>query len=145
MGGLIRRATDADIPAMVRMAGAFIAASGTGLPFDADYVAGSIRRHMVTPCTLALVLDVDGPHGMLCATVARSPLAPVTVADELAWWIDPAHRGRHALRMIDVYISWGVDMGCERVGMSALANTAVEKLYKRRGFEPAEAKYVKVF
>lgn len=145
MGGLIRRASRADVPDMVRMAGEFIAASGTGLPFVPEYVEGSIRRHMVTSGALALVLDDDGPRGMLCAIVSRSPLAPVTVAEELVWWIDPEYRGRSALAMLAAYEKWAVGMGCDRAAMVALAETKTASLYSRRGFRPAEMRHVKVF
>lgn len=139
---MIRPATSADIPAMVRMGGDFIAASGTGLPFDPDYVASSLRIHLGTGGRFAVVLDVDGEaRGMLCAMAHRSPLAPVAVAQELIFWIDPEHRGRHALRMIEAYVEWAKAQGCERVTLMSLASKPMGRLYALEGFIPAENVY----
>lgn len=144
MGSVIREARPGDIPSMVRMAGLFIAASGTDLPFDPVYVDNSIRAHMVRPHALSLVLDVGGEaRGMLCAAAARSPLAPITIADELVWWIDVECRGRAAMKMLREYEAWARRMGCVRVGMSALPNTHIAKIYERMGYAPAEVHYSK--
>lgn len=141
---LIRKAERRDIPEMVRMAGEFVAASGTGLPFDPDYVADSIRAHMVNSATLSLILDVDGSaRGMLCAVAAWSPLAPVMIADEIAWWIDPVHRGRHAAAMLNAYEKWAVRTGCDYLGMVALAGSRTDVIYRRAGYALIETRHVK--
>lgn len=143
-GELIREADHKDIPALVRMAGDFLAASGTGLPFDPDYVAGALRQHLATPARLTLVLDVDGPRGMLCAAAQRSPLAPVAIAEEIVFWIDPAHRGRSALAMLKDYAAWAKETGCERATMIGLASMkSVDRLYRLAGFEPLENTYAR--
>lgn len=141
---MIRAADHSDIPALARMARDFIKASGTGLPFDADYVDGALRQHLATPARLTLVLDVDGPRGMLCAAAQRSPLAPVAIAEELVFWIDPAHRGRAALAMLKAYSAWAKEMGCERATMVGLASMkSVDRFYRLAGFEPLENTYAR--
>lgn len=143
---MIRQATGADVPAMVRMAGDFIAASGTGLPFDAEYVESSLRIHLGTGGRFTVVLDVDGEaRGMLCAMASRSTLAPVAVATELVFWIDPECRGRAAMEMIQAYSDWAQAAGCMSAAMVSLPGRSLERLYSMAGFAPAETTHSKVF
>ncbi|TYB83974.1 GNAT family N-acetyltransferase [Oceaniovalibus sp. ACAM 378] len=142
---MIRRAVAGDILAMVRMAGDFIASADLAIPFDPDYLTASLRAHLAATDRLALVLDRNGAaRGMLCAAASRSPLAPVAVATELAFWIDPDCRGRAALELLHQYIAWARDLGCSHASMMALPGRSLERLYGAAGFLPAEMTYSKV-
>jgi len=141
---MIRAATARDLPALVRMAGDFIAATATGLPFDADYLDSSFRAMIAAPDRLVLVLDINGACGVLCAAAARSPWAPVAIASEMGFWIDPPHRGRWGLRLLHAYLDWARGMGCGRAGMVAFANNPLDRLYQKAGFRLSELTYDRV-
>lgn len=72
---------------------------------------------------------------------ARSPWAETLVADELVWWIDPARRGRWALRMIEDFEAWAGRVGAGVVGLSS-TGADLGPLYTRRGYLRAETKYL---
>lgn len=123
---------------MVRMAGDFIAALPTGLQFDANYLAGSFRAHVAGNGALTLLLDVDGAAvGMLMARAVRSPWVPITIAEELVFWIDPKHRGRAAFRMLARFDQWARDMECKVCVMTAFDDPRMARIYRRFGFAPA--------
>ena len=141
---MIRNATAADVPAMVEMAREFIAASGSDIVFDADYLGGSFRSMLADGTKLVLVLDLGQVRGMLCAGVSRSPWEPIGQASELLFWIDPQSRGRHARAMLEAYIDWARGMGCKRASMVGLtALTSTDSLYRKAGFEPTETNYMR--
>ncbi len=127
------------------MAGAFIEASNVGLPFDGHYLRSSFAAQIAAPDRLVLVLDAGGAHGVLCAVVSRSVWAPVPIASELLFWIDPDHRGKWALPMLRTYVEWARGIGCTRAGMVALADNPMAALYRRAGFSPSEITYSQVF
>ena len=129
----IRLATMQDRFAMVRMGKAFLAASGLPLPSDPAHMEATAKAHIAGGDRAAWVLEADGGvHGMLLAIVGPSPLAPVRVADEVCWWIDPPWRGQGAA-MLDVYEAWAVEQGATVAAMHA-PDDRVARLYARRGY-----------
>jgi hypothetical protein len=78
------------------------------------------------------------------ATASEHPFGPVWLARETVWWIDPAHRGSAAVRMLSEYEAWAAEQGCLFVGMAGMGDDpAVGKLYQRRGYRRAETHYLK--
>jgi len=140
----VRRAAPADRIALVRMARDFLAASGLGLPFDPAWVERSAYAHIAGGDRVALVLEAGGrARGMLAGAVAQSPLAPVTVAEEIAWWIDPEARSLAAARaMLAAFEAWARDRGAAVIGLATLDGRA-GPLYRRAGYAPAEARWMK--
>ena len=141
---MIRRAVADDRPDMVRMGRDFVRHSGLSLPFDAAWADRSLAGHMEHSDRLALVLELRGAvRGMLCAAQVQSPLAPVRVASELVFWIDPPERGRFAVEMIRAYEAWAVEQGCCLASMATVGAKRADALYQRCGFVPAERHFVK--
>jgi GNAT superfamily N-acetyltransferase len=140
---LIRSASTADILEMLRMGRAFVE-TGVDIPFDPAYAQASLRGHLEAEGRLSLVLDLKGKtRGMLCAAWVPSPLAPVRIATELVFWIDPEARGRWAVSFIRAYEAWARDAGCSHVSLIARARTTAGQLYERLGYEPAEQTFSK--
>jgi len=138
-----RVAVPTDRFAMVRMGKDFLRESTLPLPEDPGYMSRTVSLYMELPNCLALVLDVDGAvKGMLLAAVDDSPLAPVKMAKETVWWVDPGARG-HGGRMLDCFEEWAKDRGASLVAMSAL-DRRVGVLYKRRFYKEADTSYYKV-
>lgn len=130
---IVRAATLRDRFAMIRMAKAFLAESGLPLPCDPAHMEATGRRFIEDADKLALVMERDGRVlGMLLAGVATSALAPVKIADELVWWVEPAARG-HGVRLLRAYEAWARDQGARIVGMHA-PDDEVAELYRRRGY-----------
>lgn len=146
LGGqeLIRLASDDDRPQMLRMARDFVSASGLDLPFHAAYVSQSLAAQISAPDRLALVLDLDGVvQGMLCAAHAQSPLAPVRVATELVFWVDPIARGPWAKEMIARYETWARSECCQMISLATIGDRGADLLYRRAGYQPAERHFMK--
>ncbi len=119
--------------------------TGFTFPFVAAYAARLFAAHLSTPDALCLVLDVDGvAQGVLMASAAEHPFGPVRLARETVWWIDPAHRGSAAVRMLDAYEDWARDRDCSFIGMAGMGEDPdVGRLYRRRGYGVAETHFLK--
>lgn len=145
---MIRRARMGDRFAMVRMARDFMEESGLQLPFDPAWAEAAAKAWIADTDKLALVLDLDGVCGMLCAAHVPSPLAPVRVASEQVFWLDHSARGRAAMRhagaLLRAYRDWAEAEGCRIMGMAALTGQRTGALYERHGFTAAETYYMRV-
>lgn len=121
----------------------FHGAAGLPFSFSAPWAAGLFDTHRA-PDRLALVLDIDGrASGVLLAVAGQSPLGPFRIAQELAWWIDPAHRG-HGTAMLDAYEAWAAANRCAYVGVASLAAfPRTDAIYERRGYSRAETHFLK--
>lgn len=146
MSGLeIRPAREIERFEILAMCRDFHTASGIPLAFDPAYASLSVADFIADPAKLALVLVSDGMlGGILAASVTPSPLSPVLLAQEVIWWIAPALRGRAALPMLRAYDDWARGMGCAAVGVSALNDPRVARLFGRAGFDLIENKFLKV-
>lgn len=142
---MIRPAVDSDRMRVLSMAKAFHAASGLNIPFSPAMADTLFRLSLQDDDRLCLILEDDGTaRGVLAAFAGIHALAPIKVASEIVWWIDPAYRGRDALKMLNAYELWASERGCSFVSMVGLgAYPAPATLYERRGYEPVECHYLK--
>lgn len=118
--------------------------TGFTFPFDPAYAERLFLLHLRRR-TLAIVHDIAGTaQGVLMAIAAEHPFGPVWLARETVWWIDPAHRGSAAPRMLDAYEKWAATQGCQFAGMAGMGDDpAVGALYQRRGYARAETHFLK--
>lgn len=121
--------------------------SGFTFPFDPAYAARLFLVHLDAKDRYCGVLDLHGrAEGLLLAVAFEHPFGPVRMAKETVWWIDPAHRGRSAIAMLDHYEAWARGIGCSFVGMAGMGDDPeVGKLYRRRGYSVAETCFLKAF
>lgn len=119
--------------------------TGFLFPFDPAYADKLFRSHLDQPRACCFVHDVDGAaQGVLMAAAGEHPFGPVLLAGETVWFIDPAHRGTAAVRMLDAYERWAQSLGCAFIGMAGMgADPDVAKLYLRRGYRVAETHFLK--
>lgn len=137
----IRQAVLADRFQMIRLGRKFLEASGEALPFDPAYAENTAKLYIGDDDRLALVMDAGaGPVGLLLAFVCWHELAPLRVAQERLWWIEPAYRG-HGRLMIDAYRAWAQERGADLFGLSA-RDERVGRLYGRLGLKPAESSWM---
>lgn len=126
-------------PSTVRLLLDFHAA--TGLPFPAT--AQWADRLYQTARTDPNWLCVERPGGVLLAVMGPSLLGPFKVAQEVAWWVDPAHRG-NSIGMLRAYEQWAISKGVFAIEMKSLAVFPdTERLYERMGYAPLETSWVK--
>lgn len=145
----VRKATLADVPAVVRMSASFYATTSYAgwADFNPDTVeklAESLARDH-----LLLVADHDGEVvGMVGLYVAPFMFnADKRAAYEVVWWVDPAGRstgaGKALLGAIEPACK---EAGCHAIQMVHLANSPPQAamLYERAGYANTESSYTKV-
>lgn len=123
----------------------FDGGEGFVFPFDVVYAARLFVAHLQAPRSYCLVHEVSGrAQGVLLAIAYEHPFGPVWLARETVWWIDPAHRGRAAMAMLDAYEAWAKQQGCAFAGMAGMGDDPdVARLYLRRGYRRAETHFLK--
>jgi len=82
--------------------------------------------------------------GMLAGIIAPHPMHGEMHADEVAWWVEPEHRGgRAAYRMLRSFEEWARQNGAIVVKMVAPTGSAVGGFYQRLGYSPVECMFAK--
>ncbi len=141
---IVRDATLKDCPRMVRLGLAFRAAAMPDIPFDPAYADAIARQHILADDRVALVLeDATGPGvvGLLLGRIGRHDLAPVSFAQEVLWWIEPAHRG-HGRQMLEAFERWARERDAAFVGMVG-RDERTGRFYQRAGYQPVERGFLK--
>ena len=94
-----------------------------------------------------IVTHDDEVVGALIAVMSDIPINDLIFAQELMFWIDPEHRtGRTAFKLVDEYVEWSTNAGCNFIRLSELDNVLGGRagvLFKRKGFEPTETAYIR--
>lgn len=141
---MIRHAVAADKAALIGMARNFHAAAPelAAHPFCALTAARTAHAHIGQPGALALVLDLGGVVGALLAHVQGLPFSAAKVTREVAFWVEPAARGRWGVAMVRAYENWAQSQGAALIGLACLDDRA-EALFHRLGFARAETMMVK--
>ncbi len=141
---VVRRGKITDRANVVGLLRNFHTASAMPFPFSAPWAAGLFQAHCEQPDKAAFILDVDGAAvGVLLATSGNSPLGPFRIAQELAWWVAPEHRGMSG-GMLDAYEAWAAERRCAFVGVASLAAfLRASLIYERRGYSQAETHFIK--
>lgn len=136
----VRRASEADRLAVIRLMKDAHSAAGFAFPFSAPHISLMLDAHMSD----GLVLVTGKPaRGVLMAMTFDHPFGAGKWAKETVWYIAPSARGRAALPMLDAYEAWAREQGCVVIGMASLATNDVSRIYERRGYAPAETHFVK--
>jgi GNAT superfamily N-acetyltransferase len=146
---IIRQATHEDIPRIVEMGRAFYAASGYEAiaPASIPSIAGLAIVTMEQGVMLVAESD-DRVVGMASLFLEPFTFNPeVTVASELAWWIDPDHRGGTlAVRMLHAIGEACQSKGVKVIRMAALESSPpqVAGLYGRAGYVRSDSHYMRI-
>lgn len=135
---MIRQATLEDVPALVAMGGRFIAGSTyAGRLGDSPEARASLMCRLIEDdAGLLLVLDRDGPRGMIGMVLYPHPISGETVAGELFWWVEETERGR-GVALLTRAEAWAREHGASKVQMIA-PNDRVARFYQARGYAPLE-------
>jgi RimJ/RimL family protein N-acetyltransferase len=141
-----RAATETDLPALLAMFETFVTsqafANYTGHnPAQAEKL---MRFLMENPAGAVFVTERDGVVvGMLGVTAFPHPMSAELVAQEVFWWLDPAHRGSGGW-LLKRAERWARSLGARRMQMMAPAeNARVAETYTRLGYDRIEIVFQK--
>lgn len=84
--------------------------------------------------------------GILGMSLSFGIMDGQTIAEEIFWFVDPEHRGRHGLQLFHEAERWAEDLGVKRMTMSSIENIKSDKLttfYQRKGFRKLQTQYVR--
>lgn len=145
---MIRKATAADIPALVRMGRDFWSKTAySGIPYCPDSAAVVLSQMMENG--LLIVGEIEGRAvGMVGGAI--SPMfanRAVLAVTELFWWVSPeARNSRIGLELFSGLEAAAKEAGASVMGMIALDALDPEKaksIYAARGYVPAEHTFMK--
>jgi len=144
---LIRPATKDDYPAIESHAEEFWAHA----PFDVPYKSGSAIFYMDIAYEQGLLLVAEHQGEVVgFAAGACSPLMgndDYIIGSELAWWIDPAHRGgRLGIALLMALEVAAKESGCaiwNMIYMESCMPKIIEKMYQKMGYTLKETTYSK--
>jgi GNAT superfamily N-acetyltransferase len=140
----IRHATAADRPRVLELVDHFLAATQYGTLLGLPHCGPDLFDLALTVGVIFLA-DVDAELiGMLALLALGHPLTGQPYAEELAWWVEPAHRiGLAGPKLLRAGEEWATTRGCFCIKMTAPHGSTVGAFYERRGYEPIESSYAK--
>lgn len=146
MSGLVRPARPLERFAVVKLARDFHRAASLPYEFCPAHFSATAQDHIEAPRKLALILEVDGAlRGALLASWHVCPLYPHRQAQELLFWVDPAHRGRAPRKMVAAYEEWARAEGCAVAALSGLlTDERLARWFQGAGFTLSENKFQKM-
>lgn len=139
----VRTATTDDVPRIVEMGVRFVA--------DSEFWRiGPASPEKIVKLVLSII-DGGGVFvaedngrviGMLCGCLVDHPMMDSIVASELAWWVEPEHRGTAGARLLAAFAAWAHDRGADVVHMVA-PNARVAAHYRKRGLTEMETSFIR--
>ncbi len=142
----VRRATMADIPAIVRMGCLFLASSAyrdvlrenpAQMAAFAEVLIGREDGYLA-------VMDEDTKAvGMIGFLAVPHFFSGDVIATEVIWWLDPDARGAGRL-LLDAAEGWAHEIGAVAIQMIA-PDPRVGRLYERRGYRFVESAWQKTW
>lgn len=143
---LIRPATEDDFGLCLAMAEVFWKHTCYTDPFERDHVRSMIE--LAHDHKLLIVYDVEGTVQGFVAGLAIPLLgnASVTQVSELAYWINPAHRGNAGLALLRGLEQAAELIGAKYINMIAMESSApdmAEAIYRSQGYYKIETTYCK--
>lgn len=152
----IREATPADKFRLVEMASRFLLESQYGEMFENRATPEKIGAlvDQVLQIGAVFVAEVPLTHteedrfelvGMLAIVVVPNLFTGYPVAEEIAWWVEPEHRGKGTIgpKLLRSAEAWATSRGANMVKMVAPAGSAVGFFYERMGYRLAESAFIK--
>lgn len=147
--GLIKDASQSDIPKIIELARKFHAVSGyENIEFDEE----TVENILITSIDQGLcpIGVVDGKIVGFLAGLAYPAIlnANVMVGTEIAWWVEPEFRGKK----IAIQLLLRAEENARAKGLYCWSMMCLEKLnadgleniYERLGYEKAERTYLRI-
>lgn len=150
---VLRLATTDDKPRLIEMSARFLLGSPYGAFFDnqatPDSIAVLIDNVLILGAIIVAEIEIVDEHrrelvGMLAIVALPHPLTGRKYADEIAWWVEPEHRGGTlGPKMLRAAEDWATRNGANMVKMVAPAGSDVGSFYERIGYSVVETAYIK--
>jgi GNAT superfamily N-acetyltransferase len=146
---MIRVAEEKDFQSILDMSSRFWLETQFSEPFEADHTIHMVR--MAYDHGLLAVVDVDGECVGFCAGVKSFILGSTKAmcATELAWWLNPEHRGgKNGVALLQFMEGLVKEQGIKywtMVSMQSSMPDQVGRMYERMGYKHSETSYTKVF
>jgi GNAT superfamily N-acetyltransferase len=80
--------------------------------------------------------------GMLAIALTPNLWGDGSIAEEVAWWVEPGHRGGAGLKLLGAGEEWARQQGALVLRMVAPRGSQIGTVYERRGYVPLESIYV---
>lgn len=141
---MIRPATLADVPRIVEMGLRLRREPGLRehLSENADALEAVAIGLVSDPSSDLLVAEREGRVvGMLGMMAYPHPMSGQRVAGEIAFWVDPEHRGA-GVGLLRAGEAWARAHRCPEIEMGS-PNERVDSLYERLGYTAIERRYRK--
>lgn len=148
---MIRLATEADLPDIIRMVRSLKdhSPSLASLDYEPEKVAAVVGTVSANPLIgICLISAQPNPVGMIIGSVSEMIFSFQKVAAELAWWMDEDYRkSRDAVQLIGAFEYWAENVA--QVNLIQMSSTLthqtpqIEKFYKRRGYHLSENAYLR--
>ncbi len=147
----VRPITEDDRPAIVELALPFcLAEPWSELLADVEHTAAINRRldliYGMGDRGLGIVAcEGEVLVGCLALAVAEHDLTASLMADEIAYWVLPSHRGSGAAyQLLRFAENWAHSRGVKTLRMFAPAGSRLSLLYERAGYLALETAHIKV-
>lgn len=141
---MIRKATEADVPIIVRMVGHFITAKYADLlTFKPRRLEELTLRVLEIGCIL--VAEEDGAVvGFVAGCALEDSVSGIPMLDEMGWWVEPGYRHKSVgPRLLQQFENWAKQKNLRLVKMVAPAGSNVGAFYKRLGYTEVETAWIK--
>lgn len=144
---MIREATEADLPELLRMGARFAEAIGMTetVGFDESSVSNLLRQLIESPQGICLVGDGCGAGGLVHPSMFN---ATHLTGQELFWWVEPEKRGRVGIELFRALEKAAQERGAQSwmvSTMEALDFTGAARFYERSGYRASDRNYIKRF
>lgn len=146
----VRRATPADIPAIVAMGARMHTESPryARYPYQPERIRQAVGLMLASPACLVLIAERDGrPAGFFGGMLSEHPFSGHFYAGDAAVYVAPEHRGTSILpRILREFERWADDVGAEEITLGITTEVQMERtarLYARLGYRHSGAIHVK--
>ncbi|QGA55848.1 GNAT family N-acetyltransferase [Brucella sp. 2280] len=143
---MIRRATQADIPAIVSLGRQFYQSADFEIEASAAWFSMAVSTYIQDAERLCIVYDIGCVKGFLMACYGQSDLFPIMVADEQLLYVSPDARGTAWTELRQAFEQWAKNKGCKRVQLTAqnvVKPELMTRLYRRSGYTLADLVFFK--
>jgi len=144
---IVRAAGERDLYRVFEMGVAFLVSApdyASIVEWQPEKVEDLTRFLTLGETNRVLVLEADDGElvGMLAVAITENLWGHGTIAEEVAWWVEPAHRGRAGLKLLGAGEDWARQEGALVLRMVAPRGSQIGTVYERRGYIPLESIYV---
>lgn len=136
-------ATTEDTQEIVDMAMKFMATTGY-TEYSNEEVITQLVNNILTGKQNEMIILLEPGVGFLAGMSSPFVFGPHFLASEIAWWIEPDHRGNGTgAELIDAFEYWAKNVaGCTMISLTSL-DDSVGKFYEKKGYALYERAYMK--